>query len=244
MERPFTPDDLVEIEAEMKRVIGEKSSFQRVAISREDAKQRFEAEGEPYKLELLDAADGEITLYTHGEFNDLCRGPHLPDTGRVKCFKLLSQAGAYWRGDSNNTMLQRIYGTAFFDKKELKKHLHRLEEAKKRDHRRLGRELYFTVSEKGDLYHDENEGRSYFEEIGQGLVLWLRAAHGSARSWRISGGGRTAKVATSPCIRRMWRTRTCGGSQAPRVLQREHVQADRGRRRGVPPQADEDARFM
>ena len=93
MERPFTPDDLVEIEAEMKRVIGEKSSFQRVAISREDAKQRFEAEGEPYKLELLDAADGEITLYTHGEFNDLCRGPHLPDTGRVKCFKLLSQAG-------------------------------------------------------------------------------------------------------------------------------------------------------
>ncbi|MEE2836037.1 MAG: threonine--tRNA ligase [Myxococcota bacterium] len=174
MERPFTPDDLVEIEAEMKRVIGEKSSFQRVAISREDAKQRFEAEGEPYKLELLDAADGEITLYTHGEFNDLCRGPHLPDTGRVKCFKLLSQAGAYWRGDSNNTMLQRIYGTAFFDKKELKKHLHRLEEAKKRDHRRLGRELgLFTVSEKGDLYHDENEGRSYFEEIGQGLVLWL-----------------------------------------------------------------------
>ena len=143
MERPFTPDDLVEIEAEMKRVIGEKSSFQRVAISREDAKQRFEAEGEPYKLELLDAADGEITLYTHGEFNDLCRGPHLPDTGRVKCFKLLSQAGAYWRGDSNNTMLQRIYGTAFFDKKELKKHLHRLEEAKKRDHRRLGRDRPF-----------------------------------------------------------------------------------------------------
>ena len=174
MEQPFTPEDMVAIEAEMKRVISEKSRFERIPVSRDQARERFEAEGEPYKLELLDTAQGDITLYTHGEFNDLCRGPHLPDTGKVKCFKLLSQAGAYWRGDANNKMLQRIYGTAFFDKKELKKHLHRLEEAKKRDHRRLGRELgLFTVSEKGDLYHDEAEERSYFEEIGQGLVLWL-----------------------------------------------------------------------
>jgi threonyl-tRNA synthetase len=174
MEQPFTPSDLLAIEAEMKVVIGEKAPFQRQEVSRAEAHKRFSDENEPYKLELLDSAQGDITVYTHGDFNDLCRGPHLPHTGKVKCFKLLSQAGAYWRGDANNRMLQRIYGIAFFDKKELKKHLHRLEEAKKRDHRRLGRELgLFTVSEKGDLYHDEKEGRSYFEEIGQGLVLWL-----------------------------------------------------------------------
>jgi threonyl-tRNA synthetase len=174
MKKPFTPEDLTAIEEEMRQVIAQKAPFAREVVSRDEAHRRFSAEGEPYKLELLEAAEGEITIYRHAEFNDLCRGPHLPDTGGVKAFKLLSHAGAYWRGDAANTMLQRIYGTAFFDKKELRGHLHRLEEAKKRDHRKLGRELQlFTVSERGDLHHDETSGRSYFEEIGQGLVLWL-----------------------------------------------------------------------
>jgi threonyl-tRNA synthetase len=170
---PFTPDDLKAIEAEMTVVIRERAPFHREVVERAEAERRFSAEAEPYKLELLEAAEGELSIYTHAGFNDLCRGPHLPDTGRVGAFKLLSHAGAYWRGDAKNKMLQRIYGTAFFDKKELKRHLHRIEEAKKRDHRKLGRELQlFTVSEKGDLHHD-SEGRAFFEEVGQGLVLWL-----------------------------------------------------------------------
>ncbi|MAO83963.1 MAG: threonine--tRNA ligase [Myxococcales bacterium] len=173
VEEPFTPDDLEAIEKEMQRVIGEKSPFLREVVSREEAHYRFAEQGEPYKLELLDAAEGEISIYHHGEFDDLCRGPHLPHTGFVKSFKLLSHAGAYWRGDSNNQMLQRIYGIAFFNKKQLRAHLNRLEEAKKRDHRKLGRELgLFTVSERGDV-HREDDGSILHEEIGQGLVLWL-----------------------------------------------------------------------
>ena len=173
VEEPFTPEDLQAIEAEMQRVIGENSPFRREVVDREEARQRFEAQNEPYKVELLDAAEGEISLYHHGEFDDLCRGPHLPHTGLVKSFKLLSHAGAYWRGDSTQQMLQRIYGIAFFNKKQLKAHLHRLEEAKKRDHRKLGRELdLFTVSERGDV-HRQDDGSILHEEIGQGLVLWL-----------------------------------------------------------------------
>jgi threonyl-tRNA synthetase len=160
MEQSITPEDLVTIEKEMDKIVKENLPIVRREVSREEALRIFEEISDPLKLELIrDLPDGvAITLYDQGEFFDLCRGPHLPSTGRIKSFKLLSVAGAYWRGDSKNKMLQRIYGTAFAKKAELDEHLHFLEEAKKRDHRKLGRELkMFTFS----------------REVGQGLPLWL-----------------------------------------------------------------------
>ena len=157
-ERAFTPEDLPAIEGKMREIIKSRSPFTRRMIGKAEALDKFKADGENYKVELIeDLDDGEISLYEQGGFIDLCRGPHLPDTGRVGAFKLLSVAGAYWRGNEKNKMLSRIYGTAFFDKKELKKHLALLEEAKKRDHRKLGREL--------DLF-------SFHEELGAGMVVW------------------------------------------------------------------------
>ena len=157
-ERAFTPEDLPAIEDKMREIIKSRSPFKRRVIDKAEALQRFKAEDEKYKVELIEALeDGEVSLYEQGGFTDLCRGPHLPDTGRVGAFKLLSVAGAYWRGDEKNKMLSRIYGTAFFDKKELKQHLALLEEAKKRDHRKLGREL--------DMF-------SFHEELGAGMVVW------------------------------------------------------------------------
>ena len=157
-ERAFTPEDLPAIEDKMREIIKSRSPFKRSMIGKAEALERFKAEDETYKVELIqDLEDGEVSLYEQGGFTDLCRGPHLPDTGRVGAFKLLSVAGAYWRGDEKNRMLSRIYGTAFFDKKELKRHLALLEEAKKRDHRKLGREL--------DLF-------SFHEELGAGMVVW------------------------------------------------------------------------
>lgn len=157
-ERAFTPEDLPEIEAKMKEIIKANHPFERRQQSRQDALDDFKDQCETYKVELLeDLDDEEISLYDQGGFTDLCRGPHLPSTGKVGAFKLLSVAGAYWRGDENNTMLSRIYGTVFFDKKELKRHLRLLEEAKKRDHRKLGRQL--------DLF-------SFHEELGAGMVVW------------------------------------------------------------------------
>ena len=157
-ERAFTPEDLPAIEDKMREIIKARSPFKRSLIDKTDALARFAAEDEKYKVELIEALeDGQVSLYEQGGFTDLCRGPHLPDTGRVGAFKLLSVAGAYWRGDEKNKMLSRIYGTAFFDKKELKSHLALLEEAKKRDHRKLGREL--------DLF-------SFHEELGAGMVVW------------------------------------------------------------------------
>jgi threonyl-tRNA synthetase len=157
--QPFTDADLERIEAEMQKIVEANLPFERIEISREEALTKFRAMGEDYKLELIAAIpDGEqVTLYQHGDFVDLCRGPHVQRTGLVKAFKLTGVAGAYWRGDEKNRMLQRIYGTAFADGKELRKHLTMLEEAKKRDHRRLGKEL--------DLF-------SMNETIGGGLVLW------------------------------------------------------------------------
>ncbi|WP_373229043.1 threonine--tRNA ligase [Cohnella sp.] len=160
MEQSITPEDLVIIEKEMEKIVKEDLSIVRREVSREEALRIFEEAGDPLKLELIrDLPDGvAITIYDQGEFFDLCRGPHLPSTGKIKSFKLLSVAGAYWRGDSKNKMLQRIYGTAFAKKAQLDEHLHFLEEAKKRDHRKLGRELkMFTFS----------------KEVGQGLPLWL-----------------------------------------------------------------------
>ena len=157
-EGTFTPDDFEKIEQRMKEIITRKNPFQRMVVSRDEAVEIFTEMNETYKVELIsEIPDETVSLYREGDFIDLCRGPHVPSTDRIKAFKLTSTAGAYWRGDERNKMLQRIYGTAFPDRKELKKHLQRIEEAKKRDHRRLGREL--------DLF-------SIHEEAGAGLIIY------------------------------------------------------------------------
>jgi threonyl-tRNA synthetase len=156
--KTFTPEDLAAIEKEMASLIKANSPFVRKEIPREEAIRFFEEMGEVYKVELLrEIGDETISLYEENGFVDLCRGPHLPSTGRIAAFKLLSVAGAYWRGDEKNRMLQRIYGTSFSNSADLKKYLDFLEEVKKRDHRRLGKEL--------DLF-------SVSDEIGPGLILW------------------------------------------------------------------------
>ncbi|MBI5018554.1 MAG: threonine--tRNA ligase [Deltaproteobacteria bacterium] len=157
--QPFRPEDLEAIEQEMGRVVKEDLPVVRRELSREEALDLFASQGETYKVELIrELPAGEtITVYSQGEFTDLCRGPHVPSTARVGAFKLLSLAGAYWRGDEKNAMLQRIYGTAFGSREALERRLHQLEEAKKRDHRKLGREL--------ELFSIE-------DEVGPGLVIW------------------------------------------------------------------------
>lgn len=154
----FTPEDLERIEAKMAELAAADLKIERSELSSNDAIKMFTDMGESYKAELINDLGAEnVSIYTQGAFADLCRGPHLPSTSRIKAFKLLSIAGAYWRGDEKNRMLQRIYGTAFADKKELDAYLHRLEEAKRRDHRKLGKEL--------DLF-------SFSDEVGAGLVIW------------------------------------------------------------------------
>ncbi|RII31720.1 MAG: threonine--tRNA ligase [Geobacter sp.] len=154
----FTPEDLERIEAKMAELAAADLKIERSELSSSDAIKMFTDLGESYKAELINDLGAEtVSIYTQGGFADLCRGPHLPSTSRIKAFKLLSIAGAYWRGDEKNRMLQRIYGTAFADKKELDAYLHRLEEAKRRDHRKLGKEL--------DLF-------SFSDEVGAGLVIW------------------------------------------------------------------------
>ncbi|MFH1558094.1 MAG: threonine--tRNA ligase [Pseudomonadota bacterium] len=156
---PFTTDDLPKIEAKMREIIAKDRPFTKEVWSREEAKRVFAAKGEAFKVELVDAIpEGQdLKIYKQGEWFDLCRGPHMPSTGKVgNAFKLMKVAGAYWRGDSNNPMLTRIYGTAWHDQAALDAYLHRLEEAEKRDHRRLGREM--------DLFH--------FQEEGPGTVFW------------------------------------------------------------------------
>ena len=155
---PFSPEDFEKIEEKMAEIAGQALPFSHRTISRQEAIEMFRDQGEKYKVELLEEIeDDTVSIYQQGSFVDLCRGPHIPNTSWVKDFKLLRVAGAYWRGDENNDVLQRIYGTAFFDKKALKKHLNDLEEAKKRDHRRLGKDLQlFTIN----------------DQIGPGLILW------------------------------------------------------------------------
>src|SRR5882762_4619665 len=161
---PITDADLARIEDEVKREIEEGREWSREQISRDDARERFRAEGEPYKVELVDTAEGDISLYTQGEFTDLCRGPHLQNANPIKAFKLTGLAGAYWRGDEKNTQLTRIYGTAFFNQADLDAHLARLEEARKRDHRKLGTQL--------DLFHLEevSPGSPFWHP--KGMVIW------------------------------------------------------------------------
>ncbi|CAC9110579.1 TPA: threonine--tRNA ligase [Staphylococcus aureus] len=158
IDQNISSDDFEQIEKTMKQIVNENMKIERKVVSRDEAKELFS--NDEYKLELIDAIpeDENVTLYSQGDFTDLCRGFHVPSTAKIKEFKLLSTAGAYWRGDSNNKMLQRIYGTAFFDKKELKAHLQMLEERKERDHRKIGKELeLFTNS----------------QLVGAGLPLWL-----------------------------------------------------------------------
>src|SRR5215207_509633 len=138
---PVGEEALERLEEEIRREIAEGRAWERQQISRDEARTRFEQEGEDYKVELVDTAEGEISLYTQGDFTDLCRGPHLQDSRPIKAIKLTGLAGAYWRGDQRNIQLTRIYGTAFYDEADLKQYLERLEEARRRDHRRLGREL-------------------------------------------------------------------------------------------------------
>ena len=153
---PISEDALGRLEAEINREIGEGREWERLEVSREAARERFLAEGEPYKVELVDTAEGGISLYRQGDFTDLCRGPHLQNAAPIRAVKLLSLAGAYWRGDETKPQLTRVYGTAFYDPEDLEAYLHRLEEARRRDHRRLGREL--------DLFH--------FDEHSPGSPLW------------------------------------------------------------------------
>ncbi|MBQ3365406.1 MAG: threonine--tRNA ligase [Acidaminococcaceae bacterium] len=164
-EHVFTPEDLTAIEKEMAKIVKQNLPLVRSEVPRKDALSRFAAEKEIYKVELINdlPEDAVISLYTQGDFTDLCAGPHCPSTGRVKAFKLMSLAGAYWRGNEKNKMLQRIYGTAFPSKEELDDYLHMLEEAEKRDHRKLGKEL--------DIFsmHDEGPGFPFFHPNGMRL---------------------------------------------------------------------------
>jgi len=169
LDRPFTPEDLAAIEAKMAEVAKADYPFVREVVDRAEANKRFK--DDPLKLERIGdlAADETITVYTDGPFVDLCRGPHVPSTSRLKHFKLLSVAGAYWRGDSRNQMLQRIYGTAWFKKEELEAYTHRLEESKKRDHRKLGKEL--------DLFHffPVSPGAAFWSDRGTAIYNTLNA---------------------------------------------------------------------
>ncbi|MFZ6870843.1 threonine--tRNA ligase [Undibacterium sp. Di27W] len=163
--RPFTPDDLVAIEKKMTELAKKDEPVTRKVLPRDEAVAYFKSIGEAYKAEIIESipADQDVSLYTEGSFTDLCRGPHVPSTGKLKVFKLMKLAGAYWRGDSKNEMLQRVYGTAFAKKEDQEAYLHMLEEAEKRDHRKLGKAL--------DLFH--------FQDEAPGLVFW------HAKGWTI-----------------------------------------------------------
>jgi threonyl-tRNA synthetase len=161
---PIHEDDLVRIEAEILKELKEGREWTREEISRDEAKARFEAEDEPYKVQLVDTAEGDISLYTQGDFTDLCRGPHLQNSKPIKALKLTGIAGAYWRGDSTQPQLTRIYGTAFYSQADLDAYLERLEEARKRDHRVLGQRL--------DLFHlsEHSPGSPFWHP--KGMVVW------------------------------------------------------------------------
>ena len=180
-DEPFTTEELELIENKMAEIIDRNAPFTKEVWSRDVAKKHFSDKGESYKVELVDAIpEGEnLKIYRQGEWLDLCRGPHMVSTGQIgKAFKLMKVAGAYWRGDSNNAMLSRIYGTAWANEKDLKAHLTRLEEAEKRDHRKLGREM--------DLFHFQEEapGSVFWHDKGwtlfQSLITYMRRRQ---KSW-------------------------------------------------------------
>jgi threonyl-tRNA synthetase len=177
---PISEEDLQRLEEEIRREIEEGREWERSEVDRDEARRYFEQEKEPYKVELVDAAEGDISFYKQGDFVDLCRGPHLQNSKPIKAVKLLSLAGAYWRGDETKPQLTRVYGTAFYDPKDLEEYLHRLEEAKRRDHRRLGREL--------DLVHFDEHSPGSPIWHPRGMVIWnaleaLRQRENSRRGY-------------------------------------------------------------
>ena len=182
-ERAFTPEDLVAIEKKMQQLVSENIEIKRSVLSRDEAVKFFKDLGEDYKAEIIESipANEDLSLYTQGNFTDLCRGVHVPNTGKLKAFKLMKIAGAYWRGNSDNEMLQRIYGTAWADKKQLKAYLHRLEEAEKRDHRKLAKTL--------NLFHMQEEapGMVFWHE--KGWVIYQQIEQYIREKLRVNGYG-------------------------------------------------------
>ena len=182
-QRPFTPDDLTAIEAKMQQLVAEDYAISRSVLTRDAAVKFFRDQGEAYKAEIIESipADQDLSLYQQGGFTDLCRGPHVPSTGKLSAFKLMKIAGAYWRGKSENEMLQRIYGTAWGDKKDLQAYLHRLEEAEKRDHRKLAKTL--------DLFHTQEEapGMVFWHE--KGWIIYQQVEQYIRDKLRVNGYG-------------------------------------------------------
>ncbi|OZB61085.1 MAG: threonine--tRNA ligase [Lysobacterales bacterium 14-68-21] len=180
-ERPFTPEDLPKIEAEMHKIVDEQLAVTRSVKSRDEAIAFFRGLGEEYKAQIIESipSNEELSLYSQGEFTDLCRGPHVPNTGKLRAFKLMKVAGAYWRGDSNNQMLSRIYGTAWLNDKDLKAYLHQLEEAEKRDHRKIGKAL--------DLFHQQEEGPGMVFWHPKGWAIWQQVEQYMRGVYRKSG---------------------------------------------------------
>ena len=180
-ERPFTPDDLPKIEEEMLKIVKESLPVVRSVKSRDDATKFFRGMGEEYKAQIIESipASEDLSLYSQGEFTDLCRGPHVPGTEKLRAFKLMKVAGAYWRGDSNNQMLSRIYGTAWLNDKDLKAYLTQLEEAEKRDHRKIAKAL--------DLFHQQEEGPGMVFWHPKGWALWQVVEQYMRRVYRESG---------------------------------------------------------
>ena len=180
-ERPFTPEDIKKIEKEMQRLVASNLEITRSVVSRDEAVKFFRGLGEDYKAEIIESipSNEDLSLYTQGDFTDLCRGPHVPSTAKLKAFKLMKIAGAYWRGNSDNEMLQRIYGTAWNDKKELKDYLYRLEEAEKRDHRKLAKTLDFfhTQEEAPGMVFWHEKGWTIYQQVEQYIRDKLRG-HG------------------------------------------------------------------
>src|SRR5690242_21213476 len=178
---PFKPEDLPAIEEEMRKIAKESLPLSRNVKSRDEAVKFFRGIGEDYKAEIIESipANEELSLYSQGEFTDLCRGPHVPDTGRLKSFKLMKTAGAYWRGDSGNAMLSRIYGTAWLNDKDLKAYLTRIEEAEKRDHRKIGKQL--------DLFHQQEEAPGMVFWHPNGWAIWQQVEQYMRGVYRSSG---------------------------------------------------------
>jgi threonyl-tRNA synthetase len=178
---PFTPEDLEKIEAEMKKIVAENLPVTRSVMSRDEAVRFFRDKHEEYKAQIIESipANEELSLYSQGEFVDLCRGPHVPNTNKLRAFKLMKVAGAYWRGDSNNEMLQRVYGTAWLNDKDLRAYLTQLEEAEKRDHRKIGKAL--------DLFHVQEEGPGLVFWHPKGWAIWQVVEQYMRRVYRESG---------------------------------------------------------
>jgi len=189
-ERPFTPEDLKKIEKEMQRLVKANLAITRSVVTRDEAVAFFRDLGEDYKAEIIESipADQDLSLYTQGDFTDLCRGPHVPSTSKIKAFKLMKIAGAYWRGNSDNEMLQRIYGTAWNDKQDLADYLHRLEEAEKRDHRKLGKTLDFfhTQEEAPGMVFWHEKGWTIYQQVEQYIRDKLRVnGYGEVRTPQV-----------------------------------------------------------